>query len=148
MNVVFVRHGAVRGNEVDPALTSYGHRMSIEVGAWLKSKECLPESFWSTPTKRTLQTAENILIGCGLKRPINSLEMTEFELSLEQIKKILSLNSGIMTCLFCCHQPLMEKLRNQYAPNSPPIRFASALIMRYSEGAWVYKDAWPGRHSY
>ena len=148
MIVAFVRHGAPRNNEKNPRLTSFGHRMSIEAGVWLKSKGFLPQSCWSTNTNRTLETAENILIGCEQTLSIQVLEMLEADMSLSQIKSIFVNEGSKKVLLFCCHQPLLESLRNNYAPDSPPIRFASALIMRYSDEGWFYIDAWPGRLSY
>ena len=148
MLVAFVRHGAVRSSQQDPELTSMGHRMSLEVGRWLKSKAFLPDVVWSTKTRRTFQTAENIILGNESNLTVNLIDMEEFELNFDRITSLFIQDSSFKTALFCGHQPLLEHLRTRFAPKSPPIRFASALIMRYSKGDWFYKDAWPGRPNY
>ena len=148
MIVVFVRHGAPRNNESDPELTSFGHRMSIETGQWLKNKGWVPSVCFSTKTRRTFQTAENLLLGCQVSLVINPFDMAEDVQVLDPIHALLTENLFAKVALVCCHQPLLEHLRLQYAPHGPPIRFATAFIMRYSEGQWICIDTWAGRVSY
>ena len=143
MLIAFVRHGAVRNSQTDPELTSLGHRMSLEAGRWLKSNGYIPDVCWSTNTRRTVQTAANLILGCEKEIAVNTIEMNEFDLTLDFLTILISNNSDFKTGLFCCHQPLLENLRKNFAPNSPSIRFASALVMRYSDGDWQYADAWP-----
>ena len=148
MLVAFIRHGAVRSSQTDPELTSQGHRMSLDVGRWLKSKGYIPDICWSTKTRRTNQTAENIILGCESELTVKPIEMNEYDMNLDFLAKRIVQYPSAHVALFCCHQPLLEYLRQNFAPNSPPIRFASALIMRYSEGDWIFEDALPGRPNY
>ena len=65
--LIILRHAEPRQTELDPELTSFGHRMAGEAGDWVAGiLAAMPEvQLLHTPTNRTQQTATAIQIRLG-----------------------------------------------------------------------------------
>lgn len=75
--LVVLRHAEPRRGEADPELTSAGHRMALEAGAW--TVEHLPEDVtvrvFHTPTERTRQTAEGVALSLGKRASLQTIDV-------------------------------------------------------------------------
>lgn len=147
MYIIFVRHGERRKGESDPELTSWGRRMSTETGAWLQEQGLRPDLVMVTPTMRTRQTAEEILLLFSAPIPTR-----EAELPMEDWDALRELLQGELpedgTALLVGHHPTMDMLKNQFSPLStivPRANFASAVVLQSGASGWRCTAAWPGR---
>lgn len=150
MVVVFVRHGEKRGGESDPGLTSWGRRMASETGRWLSSQGIRPTAFWLTPTQRTRETTEELLLAMGVDAPQREVRfLPEDEAGWEALLRAIKVAEGEAAVVVCVgHHPTVDLLRSQYAlpVRIPPQNAACAIIVEGQPGGtWHCQGAWPGR---
>lgn len=73
---VILRHAEPRSSELDPELTSFGHQVALEAGAWVQT--LLPHAprvqVWHTPTMRTRQTGEAVVLCLAERAQVGELE--------------------------------------------------------------------------
>lgn len=150
MRVVFVRHGARRGNDLDPPLTSAGHRMAAETGEWLAFHQVMPDHCLVTPTARTRETADNLLAQVPHVRQQVVPSLPE---SLGEWSSLVRTwgprigDHGVL--LLVGHHPSLSFLLQAFGPPPEPVplgNFAACVVVDpIFTGAWVISAAWPGR---
>ena len=149
MKVVFVRHGERRSGESDPELTSWGRKMSTETGRWLQSQGLTPDQVIVTPTIRTQQTAEELLLVFSDRIPTREAWLPELMEDWEALMDSLEEEipaEGV--ALLVGHHPTMDMLRRDLGPmpvTVPRGNFAAAGVLESSASGWRCIDAWPGR---
>jgi len=150
LRVVFVRHGARRSTEADPALTSAGHQMAAETGDWLLSHRIVARRCLVTPTLRTRQTAEGLLGRLPELRaelvPFLPESRDDWDALVAQERPLVG-DHGVL--LAVGHHPTLAFLLRCFgpAPVSVPLdHFATALVLDpIFTGSWAISAAWPGR---
>ncbi|MFT5679111.1 MAG: phosphohistidine phosphatase [Myxococcota bacterium] len=145
MKVIFVRHGERRKGESDPELTSWGRRMSTETGHWIQAQGLTPDQVIVTPTMRTRQTVEEILLVFSAPIPIREAGLPEL---LEDWDALLETIPEKGVALLVGHHPTMDMLRRELGPlpvSVPRGHFASAVVLEADGGSWRCAASWPGR---
>lgn len=151
MKVVFVRHGERRKGESDPELTSWGRRMSTETGRWLQSQGLTPDQVIMTPTMRTRQTAEEILLVFSAPIPTREAGLPELMEDWDALMDALAEEvpeGGV--ALLVGHHPTMDMLKRELGPTPvtvPRGNFAAAVVLESGGSGWRCTAAWPGRPS-
>jgi probable phosphoglycerate mutase len=82
--LIIARHGNTFTSEQTPTrvgartdlpLVESGQEQARKIGAWLKHKELIPETFYSSQLQRTKQTAEIAIKELGHPQPVYALEI-------------------------------------------------------------------------
>lgn len=149
MRVVFVRHGERRAAELDPPLTSAGHKMVAETARWLAAHQIVPDLCLLTATTRTRQTAAGLLDHHGAVRrfEVPSLPETlgEWRDLVQSWQPRLG-DHGVL--LLVGHHPTLGLLLEAFGPPPeavPPGNVAAGLVVdRLFTGRWAISAAWPG----
>lgn len=149
MKIVFVRHGERRKGESDPELTSWGRRMSTETGRWVQEQGLTPDLVWVTPTMRTRQTAEEILLVFSAPIPTREAGLPELMEDWDALVESLAERvpeDGV--ALLVGHHPTMDMIKRELGPipvSVPRGNFASAVVLQSVDGGWRCTASWPGR---
>ena len=145
MKIVFIRHGAKRSSETDPALTSMGRKMSFETGRWLADNGHVPEQFLSTPTLRTTQTAEECSLAIEQKINIEASAIPEqWEEWLDFLEELCDSYPNVLALVG--HHPTMHMLTEKYQLSVPRHHFATAIVLqKITCREWKCVDTWLGR---
>lgn len=149
MQVVFVRHGERRRGESDPELTSAGRRMAAETGRWLANRGFVPALVISTPTLRTLQTADELRAALP-PAPLETVDMEPSSANTwEALVSLFQPRVGPGTGLLMVgHHPTLHALLDAFGPTPVPVpghHFAAALVLERDRSLWTCTAAWPGR---
>ena len=150
MRVVFARHGEQQRGELDPALTSAGHRMAQETGEWLAGHGVLPDHCLVTPTTRTRETAKILLQHLP---HVRRQEVPSLPESLSEWRALVDAwgprigDHGVL--LLVGHHPSLGLLLDAFGPPPEPVprgNFAACLVLdRLFTGTWAISAAWQGR---
>ena len=124
--------------------------MSTETGRWLQQNGLRPDLVLVTPTMRTRQTAEEILLLFSASIPtretgLPTWQMEDWDALLESLQTELS-EDGI--ALLVGHHPTMDMIKLQFGtlPTAIPRgNFASAVVLQSGTSGWQCTAAWPGR---
>lgn len=150
MRVVFVRHGAPRTSEADPSLTSEGRSMASEAGEWLFHNAIMADWCLLTPTRRTRETAEEVLERWPHVRQQVVPELPETASTWDRLVAAWEPRLGDHGVLLLVgHHPTQEFLLAHFGPPPvPPLPggYAATIVVdRVFTGAWTITGAWPGR---
>jgi phosphohistidine phosphatase SixA len=124
--------------------------MSTETGRWLQQNGFRPDLVLVTPTMRTRQTAEEILLLFSASIPtretgLPTRQMEDWDALLESLQAELA-EDGI--ALLVGHHPTMDMIKTQFGslPTAIPRgNFASAVVLQSGISGWQCTAAWPGR---
>ena len=143
MRMIFIRHGARCSNGGE--LTSNGRKMSFETGQWLADNGYTPQLAFHSPTTRTEQTLEEVLLACDKNLPKKEIEIPDlWEDWLTMLEKISQTNTSDF--IIVGHHPTIEMLANYYTISIPTQNFATAIVLQKSSNRlWNYIDSWQGR---
>lgn len=150
MYIIFARHGERRKGESDPELTSWGRRMSTETGHWLQEQGLRPDLVLVTPTKRTRQTAEEILLPFSAPIPTRETGLPTWQTE-KWDELVVSLQAELPedgVALLVGHHPTMDMIKHKFGslPTTVPRgNFASAVVLQSGSSGWQCTAAWPGR---
>jgi phosphohistidine phosphatase SixA len=154
MRIIFVRHGERRRGERDPELTSAGRRMARETGQWIqdwaRDAGATVSKLVHTPTARTRQTADEIMLVLGpvpvTVHPAEPYDVTAWQRLTGSLQGPTDTGE---TMLLVGHHPTVDFLLRAYGPapvTVPLHHLASALVLESPDGgAWTIAAAWPGR---
>ena len=123
--------------------------MSTETGNWIKAQGLTPSLIWMTPTMRTRQTAEEILLVFSAPIPIQEAGVPELLEDWEPL--VTSLEAEVPkegVVLLVGHHPTMDMIKQEFGPlpvNVPRGNFAAAVVMEAGLSGWRCTTAWPGR---
>ena len=143
MRMIFIRHGAKRSKGGE--LTSYGRKMSFQSGQWLSHNGYIPARGFHTPTARTQQTLEEVLLGCERTIQVQQIEIGEnWQGWLAMLEKISKANTSDVVVVG--HHPTTEMLAQHYNIRIPTQNFATAIVLqKSSDGLWSFIDSWQGQ---
>jgi phosphohistidine phosphatase SixA len=124
--------------------------MSTETGRWLQQNGLRPDLVLVTPTMRTRQTAEEILLLFSASIPtretgLPTRQMEDWDALLESLQAELA-EDGI--ALLVGHHPTMDMIKTHFGslPTAIPRgNFASAVVLQSGISGWQCTAAWPGR---
>lgn len=151
--IVYVRHGERSHIGKDDPLTENGRAMALSTGQWLKEKGLVPSRVIHTGTRRTLETAEQLLLGLGIQ--VGSVTLFDnkglpsnegaLEALLEaQVKLAHSGNDVILVG----HHPTQNLVQSKFGGarfSVPSANRAAAFILEKVDGSWRVTAAHPGQ---
>jgi phosphohistidine phosphatase SixA len=145
--LVVARHAEPRKAELDPELTSAGHQMARELGAWLADRHPGPWTLWHSPARRCDQTAALVAEQLALAAPPRALPPPDAPEPWSRLLHLLTSLSGPV--LMVGHHTTLQQLVRAHGPPPSPLslaRFASAVALTPTPaGGWAPAAVWPGR---
>lgn len=149
MTLVFVRHGEPRKADADPGLTSAGRRMAYETGQWLAQAGLRPRLVRHTPTVRTQETAEELLVSFPEAELGRGAVSPEHGREWQRLTDLLRDELGDDGCaVLVGHHPSVAFLVEAFGPPPRPVplrNLAVALVLEERDEGWQISRAWPGR---
>jgi phosphohistidine phosphatase SixA len=145
MKLIFVRHGAKRNDDPDPALTSLGRKMAFSSGRWIEKHINSDPILISTPTIRTIQSANEICL--ALERELSILKQNipsdwnSFERHVIDTYETYQNNLIILVG----HHPTMEMLISKFSLPIPPQNFSSGVLLEKEHASWKCDHYWLGQ---
>ena len=124
--------------------------MSTETGQWLQEQGLRPDLVLVTPTMRTRQTAEEILLLFSAPIPtreagLPTWQMEDWDALMSSLQAELP-EDGV--ALLVGHHPTMDMIKSKFGslPTTVPRgNFASAVVLHSGASGWQCTAAWPGR---
>lgn len=150
MRVVFTRHGAPMSLGSDPSLSDAGVEMVADLSTWLVDNGIVADHCLLTGTRRTRETADELLRPMPHVRKQVVPSLPETPEAWEQLVRYWEPRIGSHGVLFLVgHHPTVELLLSLHGPPAAPVQrgaYAVCLVLdRIFTGSWVITGAWPGR---
>ena len=139
MKVVFVHHGEKESDKENPALTLFGHKLAKKAAIWIREQGIYPQNMLSTPTKRTIQTAQ--AIQKEFKEQDLSIEFQEIPDSWNDWLCLGEelFNTSPNTWILVGHHPTIAMLKEEFNLPLSLATFASVVIIeRKEEDRWAF----------
>lgn len=123
--------------------------MAAETGRWISAQGWQPSLLLTTPTERTRQTIEEIVLALPSDAPVEERDLPELPDDLEALLGALWARRPRPPVVVCAgHHPMMDLLKGLYTPpvRIPRVHFASAIALAVAGLDDVRcVAAWPGR---
>lgn len=132
--ILFLRHGKAGRpdgvEDIDRPLKDRGRVQARKIGTWLKKHDALPDAVLSSPARRALETAEDVLEAAGCDRRLIGTDPRLYFEARSKLMQALAEGGGTVERLLVVgHNPWMEELVKDLASEPVP----------HPGGNWIMK---------
>ena len=139
--LVIVRHAKAESpdgvRDIDRHLSARGRRDSRQAGTWLRHSTKRPDLVLSSPSRRTIETADEIVSGYDAPAPTVRSEQRLYEASLSDVLEVLrALPKKAGTVVLIGHNPSVSALATELAGQPVDLRTCGVAVVSVPR-AWA-----------